>query len=179
MDSARFIRNKTIMSAWLVTPLLLTAILDRAAFSYLERQKVSCIRNQALKKIIPEMTEAAENFNSFILPYQSDDNQTTSVQDNIIRQINNAAGRAPLTVTAIKLNQDLIAKDPRTVRIDMLVKGEGTPSEITAFLNHIKTTDPQIYETRISIIHTGWETSLFQLEADLSRIYIQPHRDKK
>lgn len=174
MDSAKFIRNKTVMSAWLVTPLLLAGILERSAHSYVERQRTTYLRNQTLKRIIPKMSEAEEDFERFIAPYKADKTTTTSVQDMMIQTINSAAKSAPLTVSSIKLQQDIIEKSPKTTRITIQITGEGTPREITAFLSNVKKTDPQIYETRISIIHNSWEISRCQLESELSRIYIQP-----
>lgn len=174
MDSARFIRNRTLLIAWIATPLIMTALLDRGAHSYLCRQHLACVRNQTLAKVIPQMQHARNLFDSFIQPYRPENNPSISIHDQTLQQISKTARAIPLELSSVNLKQTPAPNSPGIVQINMQVKAMGTPREITEFLNRLKSDDPQIYESQVTIVRNHREDDRFQLEAELCKIYLQP-----
>lgn len=176
MDSAKFIRKRSVLIAWLAVPLLLAGLLDRFAYSFLERQRLSYVRNKTLERIIPKMARVAGDFDEFIRPYRKSSGSDLSSQDKTIELLNQAAATASLTLTSINLKEETPDLSPDCVRINFQIKGEGTPREIGAFLNKVKTEDPQIYESRIVAVHDSRNLGKFQLEAVLSKVHLRSLR---
>ena len=171
MDSALFIRKRSILAAWLIVPPVLTVLLFVAARSIAIRQRVAIDQDRVLAKVIPEMETSTEEFGAFVEPYRITPKDGISVEDSVIKLINSAAESAGFSVTSINLEQNPVS--PETFRITMHIKGEGSAKDLVSFLNDVKKQDGLVYEDRISIAPAGTGGSRVQVEAVLSRIYIE------
>jgi hypothetical protein len=173
MDSARFIRRRRVFIMWISVPLLLAGFIHLTAHGFKERQKIKFNQAQTLEQMIPQMTQAAEEFNQFIAPYKVIKNTQRSIEDENIELLNKAAEKADVTITSINLAQKVLNSDTGTVRMSLQIKGSGTDRGLSTFLNQIRIQDPFIYEDRVIIAKTGINDAGFQIEASLSKIYTE------
>ena len=173
MDSSRFIRRRSVFAAWILIPLALIALVDMASRNVQERLRITFDQQQTLDRLIPQMAEAAEQFDVFIAPYISAKGKLTSVENVSIDLINQSAGSASVTITSINLSQDPVDKKTGTHRINIHIKGEGTAQSLAAFIKNIKINDPFIHEDQVLISRVRRHESRFLLETTLYKIYIE------
>lgn len=173
MDSAQFIRKRGVFIAWLMVPLVAALLVNRAAHSFAERQSIRHTQLKKLEQITPKMVIATSDFNALTAPYKLQ----PAVGDVNIALLNDAAEQCGFTLTSINLSQKADEENPGTVRIDMSLKGEGSARNLAAFLRELKIRDPFIYESQILISSAVSDTSVFKIEAVLSKLYINPMED--
>lgn len=172
MNSAVFIRRKSVLALWILTPLVVMAGMLVFSNGLLERQIEGLHQTQALALLIPEMKTALEDYNRFAADYQLA-SRNLSMQDYYIALFNSAAEKAKFVVSAINLTPDNTKDNPSDVmRIVLLVKGSGTTAETAAFLNHVKELDPLIYENQIQIFPDRSHSGSMLLEAEFGRVYL-------
>lgn len=173
MDSAQFIRRRSVFIAWVIVPLALAALTTISAHSFMERQQITLVQKRTLQRVIPDMILALEEFHDFIAPHIIPIDAITSIEDASITLLSAAAEQAGFTLTSMGLAQTPVDKAQGIVRIDIHIKGEGTGHNLISFLQGIKAKDRFIYETQVSISTAGRNTPLYKLEATLSKIYIE------
>jgi hypothetical protein len=173
MDSARFIRRRSVLALWVIAPLAVMAGILAVSRGLLEREKIGLIQDRELSMLIPAMEETLAGFDRFISDYRLDAGTKLSMEDRHIVLLNSAAEQINFTITAINLEQDPPDKTPPgTVRISLFVKGSGSDSGIAAFLNNVKTRDKLLYEKRVQITPALSDRESAFLEAEFGRVYL-------
>lgn len=170
MNCARFIRKKSIFLAWVLVPVGLLLGVEAAAYAFLQRQHLAYAKNQTLREIIPQMALTAREFDQFILSYEPA--HPADMHERILQRINRAAQSAALPLSTIHVNQKQPEGSTRVRCISLQVKGSGTPEQICAFLNYIKSTDPFLYESSVQLASSGRDRTNIPFEAVLSKIYL-------
>ncbi len=177
MDSAQFIRKRTVFAAWVIVPLGLAALMNLGARSFMERQQLSFHQKQAMERLIPDMRLAAGEFDTFISAYEIA-STGTSIEDANIKRVNDSAEATDLVITSINLTQDAADKTPGYIRINMHIKGIGSAFDIASFLKNIHTGDAAIYQKEVRLSRAGLNEALFEVEVVLSKIYIDPKEER-
>ncbi|MFA6172525.1 MAG: hypothetical protein WC701_02470 [Kiritimatiellales bacterium] len=174
MDTACFLRKRCVLALWLIAPLALISGIVAVSRSMLENAQIAYTQSKALERLIPEMCSGLADFEQFAGRYRMETAAVFS-EENHAAALNAAAEHIDFTVTAINLGQDPPDKTPEGAgRISLLVKGTGSGSGISAFLNNIHARDPLVYERRIQILPDGTDHGGFALEAELCKVYIRP-----
>lgn len=177
MDSARFIRRRSVLALWVVTPLAIMAGMMVVSRSLLEREKIRLIQDRELARLVPAMEEALAGFDRFAADYRLDAGTKLPMEDRLIILFNAAAEEVNFTITAINLEQDPPDKvPPGILRIRLFVKGTGSGGGIAAFLNNVKARDRLFYEKRIQIMPAPGGNSQAGgafLEAEFGRVYLR------
>jgi hypothetical protein len=174
MNSALFIRRKSVLALWILTPLVLMSGMLVFSRNLLECRQTGFKQNQALAVLIPGMKAALDEFEHFATDYELNPKASRlSMEDRHILLFNAAAEKTGFVISAINLAQDDSKTTPQGItRIVLLVKGGGSAGEIAAFLNHIKHLDPLIYENQIQIEPDRSHHRTMQLEAEFGRVYL-------
>lgn len=174
MNSAIFIRRKSVLALWVLTPLVLMSGMLVFSRNLLECRQTGIWQDQALATLIPEMEAILDEFENFAMDYQLNPAASKlSMEDRHIHLFNSAAEKTGFVISAIHLAQDDTKKNPDSIaRIALLVKGGGTAAEIAAFLNYIKNLDPLIYENQIQITPDRLHRGTMQMEAEFGRVYL-------
>lgn len=170
MDTACFLRKRSVLALWLIAPLALIAGTIMISRSMLENAQITYMQNKALDRLIPELNAALAEFDTFSANYRIGPAAALS-EERYSATLNAAAEHIDFTVTAINLTQDPPDKTPAGItRINILIKGTGSGNGISAFLNNIHVRDPFAYEKRVQIANTEGG---FALEAEFSKIQIE------
>lgn len=170
MDTACFLRKRSVLTLWLIAPAALIAGTIMISRSMLENAQIMYMQCKALEHLIPELNAALTGFDTFAADYRTGPSAALS-EERYSATLNSAAEHIDFTVTAINLTQDPPDKTPEgTSRINVLIKGTGSGNGISAFLNNVHVRDPFAYEKRVQIatIDAG-----FALEAEFSKIQIE------
>jgi hypothetical protein len=170
MDSTVFIRSRRVLAFWLVLPLLAIAVTELGSRTFYNYQQISCLRNQSLNRLIPEMISENAQFDEFIKGYEVNTADSASIEDVYIKALEAAAVEAGFKITSIHLEQDRDHTLP-AVKIAVNLEGTGTPGSLAAFLHAVKTQDPSIYEERIALTRYDESVNMLLLEATLGKIY--------
>lgn len=175
MDTAPFIRKRSVLALWVFFPLAFIIGTVMISKSILEKAQLDFTQSKALKEVIPEMSTGLAAFEKFASDYRIETNTELSLETRHIAALNAAAENADFAINAINFVQDQPEKSPPgTTRINIQVKGSGSGSGITAFLNNIHASDRVLYEKRISTMSSQTESGMFLLEAEFGKIYISP-----
>jgi hypothetical protein len=174
MDTACFLRKRSVLALWLVTPLALIAGTIMISRSMLQNAQIAYMQNKTLERLIPEMSSGLAEFDRFAVNYLINPEAALS-EERHVATLNAAAEHIDFTVTSINLVPDPPDKTPEgTIRVNLLVKGTGSGSGVSAFLNNIHARDPLVCEKRIQIMPDGTDVGGFALEAEFSKVYIKP-----
>jgi hypothetical protein len=174
MDTACFLRKRSVLTLWLIAPLALTAGTIMISRSLLDHAQITYMQSKALERLIPELSAGLAEFDQFAANYQSGPEAGLS-EERHVATLNAAAEQIDFTVSAINLAQDPPGKTPAgTARINILIKGMGSAHGIGAFLNNIHARDPFAYEKKIQIMPDSTENGRFALEAEFCKIQIKP-----
>lgn len=173
MDTAPFIRRRSVMALWIIVPLALIAVVFTVSKSVLNQEQIAYVQSKALARVIPEMTAGLASFEQFAADYRVAPDAASSLEIRHIASLNAAAEYADFTINAISVVQDPPDKTPAgIIRINIQIKGTGSGSGISAFLNNIHAKDRLIYEKRISTVPDHTAGGAFLLDAELCKIYI-------
>jgi hypothetical protein len=170
MDSTVFIRSRRVLAFWLVLPLLAIAVTELGSRTFYNYQQISCLRNQSLNRLIPEMISENAQFDEFIKGYEVNTADSASIEDVYIKALEAAAEEAGFKITSIHLEQDR-DHTPAAVKIAVNLDGVGSPGSLAAFLHAVKTQDPSIYEEQIALTRSVDNPEIIQMEAQLGKIY--------
>ncbi len=170
MDTACFLRKRSVLALWVITPLALIAGIIMISRSMLENAQITYMQSKALEHLIPELSSALTEFDKFAVNYRTGSTAALS-EERYSATLNAAAEHIDFTVTAINLVQDPPDKTPAGItRINILIKGTGSGNGISAFLNNLHVRDPFAYEKRVQIANTDGG---YALEAEFSKIQIE------
>lgn len=170
MDSTIFIRSRRVLAGWLILPLLAIAVVEVGSRTFYNYQQASCLRNQSLNQLIPEMIKEEAKFDEFIKGYEYNTADSASIEDVYIKTLETAADATGFKITSIHLVQDRNQTQPAP-KIAVTLDGIGPPRSLIAFLHAVKMTDPAIYEERIALTRYDESLNMLLLEATLSKIY--------
>ncbi|GEM_PF-2100624 len=176
MDSARFIRKKSVLAAWLAVPLLLALIAEFGAAGFREHQQVSYMRAVMLEQLLPRMQAEARHFGAFIKDYEKDAPNGASVEDIHLAFCNEAARRAEFIMTSMSVTKEPVDGALGIARVTMDLKGFGSGREVANFFKHLKNKDPLIYEEKVWLTRTVKNMDRLQVEAVLSKVYTERGR---
>ncbi len=170
MDSTVFIRSRRVLAFWLVFPLLAIAVVELGSRTFFNHQQVSCLRNQSLNRLIPEMIKENAQFDEFIKAYEVNTADSASIEDVYLKTLGTAADTTGFKITSIHLVQDRNQIQPAP-KIAVNLEGIGSPGSLIAFLHAVKMNDPSIYEERIALTRYDESLNMLLLETTLSKIY--------
>jgi hypothetical protein len=174
MNSARFIRRRSILALWIITPIAVITVVMVTSGGVLEHEKIRLMQDRELALLVPAMEGALAEFDRFKSDYRPGNGTRLSMEDRHIALFNSAAEDINFTVTAINLEQDPPDKTPPgIIRISLFVKGSGSNGGIAAFLNNVRAKDRFLYEKRIQITSGRAQADSALLEAEFGRIYIE------
>lgn len=171
MDSARFIRKKSVLAAWLAVPPLLAVITEFGATGFYDYSQIAYMRAAMLEKLIPRMEAEARHFDEFIDDYRTDAADSASVEDAHLALCNAAAQLAEFTITSMSVKQEPADAAQGVSRLSISLKGSGTGRETANFLKHLKNKDPLIYEEQVRLMRSPDNRNELQLEAALGKVY--------
>jgi hypothetical protein len=171
MDSAKFIRKRSVLAAWLAVPLLLAVITEFGSAGFLGYQQIAYMRVAMLEQLIPRMKAEARHFADFIADYQTGDTSSASVEDAHLALCNTAAQLAEFTITSISVTQETADAAQGVARIRINLKGFGSGREVANFFKQLKNKDPLIYEEQIRLARSAENMNELQLEAALGKVY--------
>lgn len=177
MDSALFLRRKSVLALWVVTPL--AVILGIMAFSHgiMGNEQLLLMQNTALAAIIPDMEVSERRFEQFAGDYRMNIDRKLSMEDRHIILLNSAAEYVNFTITSINLEQAPPDKTPPgIIQISLFVRGSGPLSDIAAFLNNVKVLDRFLYEKKLEISPDASQPGGALLEAEFGRIYLDAEK---
>jgi hypothetical protein len=170
MDSARFMRKRSVLAAWLIVPALLALITELGSAGFRDYQKMAAQRSRMLEALVPQMNAENLRFEKFLADYQISADPGESVEDAFINLINATAEDAGCTVSSVKLVQEPVDGAPGMTRIRISLEATGTGRAVANFLKNIKNTDPRIYEERVLVMRSAEDADDLQIEADLGKI---------
>ncbi len=170
MDSTVFIRSRRVLAFWLVFPLLAIAVVELGSRTFFNHQQVSCLRNQSLNRLIPEMIKENAQFDEFIKAYEVNTADSASIEDVYIKTMETAADTTGFKITSIHLVQDRNQTQPAP-KIAVNLNGVGSPGSLVAFLHAVKMKDPSIFEEWIKLTRSVDNPEIIQMEAQLGKIY--------
>jgi hypothetical protein len=170
MDSTVFIRSRRVLVFWLVLPLLVIVVVELGSRTFFNHQQVSCLRNQSLSRLIPEMIKENAQFDEFIKRYEVNTADSASIEDVYIKTLGTAADTTGFKITSIHLVQDR-NQTQSAPKIAVNLEGIGSPRSLVAFLQAVKMKDPAIYEERIALTRYDESLNMLLLETKLSKIY--------
>ena len=173
MDSARFIRKRSVLAAWLAVPLLLAVITEFGATGFLEHKRISYMRATMLEQLIPRMVAESCHFAEFISDYETDAADNPSVEDAHLALCNTAAQRAGFTITSLSVTQESMDQALGVARLRINVKGFGAGREVANFFKHLKNKDPLVYEEEVRLMRSSEDLHELQLEASLGKVYTE------
>ena len=170
MDSARFMRKRSVLAAWLAVPALLALVTEFGTAGFREYQQTAAQRSRTLEALLPKMSAENSRFEKFLAEYQIHAAPGESVEDAFINLINGAAGDAGCTVGSVKLAQEPVKEAPGVTRIRISLEATGPSRAVANFLKNIKNADPRIYEERVLLTRSAEDAAELQIEADLGKI---------
>lgn len=174
MDSACFIRSRTVLAAWLEVPLMLLLIAEFGSSGFCERSEVAYKRDTALQELIPRMMAELKTFDGFIKDYELDASGR-SVEDLHIALLNETAAATDFAITALSVDQESAGAAGQGVsRLSIRLKGFGSAAEVAAFFRSIREQDPLLYESQAWLTRTVEGDDILQVEAELNKVYVPP-----
>lgn len=173
MDCTPYFRTKTRLATWLALPPLLILLIALGTREYGNHQQIACEQRETISRMIPLLRNETACARQFIETYAFDMENKASVEDTYINKINTAADLSGLMVHSINLKQEPINPSLGTTRIVATLAGTGSCRQMAQFIKTLKTSDPLIYENRISIAPSGSTSSALKIEAEFGRIYIK------
>lgn len=177
MDCACYIRKKSVMALWVITPLTLCMVIWASAFAVVTHQQHLEVKIAALEKMIPQMEEALQAFEPFARDFMVSAGTRTSLEDLHLMLIGKAAERTHFALSAVNLAvEPLNGGTDGAVRIRITVRGNGTCYDITAFLNAIRELDPSIYERQLTVTPDSSAAGQLILDAELNRVCFRTPR---
>ena len=173
MDCTPFIRTKTLLTAWVVTPLLLVLLLGFGPRGFEDQQQVSLKQREIAYQMVPRLRNEAKNAKQFLKSYSIKLGSEASVEDACITLINHAANQSAFLVSSINLDQKTVAPDLATAMMTIHVKGNGTCRQIAEFIKTIKDEDPFIFESRLLVTPERMQRDTLQVDATFIRVYAE------
>jgi hypothetical protein len=170
MDSARFIRKKSVFALWIGTPLLLIFLVDISSHSFKERMQIRYSQFLTQKELIPEMETALERFDQFAADYQSTQGLGKTVETDTLALVTQAAEKARFGLMSINLTQKNVG-NAGVQKITLHVEGKGKGYELASFLNNIRIEDPLLHEEHLQLSLSGAQDKEFNLKLLLYKIY--------
>lgn len=170
MDSARFMRKRSVLAAWLAVPVLLALVTEFGAAGFREYQQMAAQRSRTLETLLPQMNAENRRFEKFLADYQVIATSGESVEDAFINLIRGAAGDAGCTVGSVELAQEPVKEAPGITRVRINLEATGSSRAVADFLKNIKNADPRIYEERVLLMRSAEDAAELQIEADLGKI---------
>ncbi len=175
MDSARFIRSRSVLAAWLAVPALLLLIAEFGSSGFCEKSTGSYKRDVALQELIPRMMAELKTFDGFIKDYELSASAGRPIEDLHIALLNETAAAKNFAITALSVVQEPVgAAEQGVSRLSIKLKGFGSAAEVAAFFRSLKEQDPLIYESQVWLTRTVEGDDILQVEAELNKVYIPP-----
>jgi hypothetical protein len=175
MDSAQFIRSRSVLAAWLAAPLLLALIAEFGASGFREFGAAAYKRDAALQHLIPQMMAEMDAFGRIIKSYEPDISGGRTAEDIHIALLNETAAKAGFVITSLSVVSEPVGAAAQQIeRLNITLKGFSSGSSAALFLRLLREKDPLIYEHQVLLTRTSETEDVLQMEAVLRRVCIAP-----